>query len=93
MTDTFDKLKAMLAEKKTISNEDIQKMVADHGDMTPEELTELEAERLEAEKENKTEEVSLDDYLAALKVLDDATEGSDEYKKAEATVEKYEAGG
>ncbi|MEM6281648.1 MAG: hypothetical protein AAF787_05615 [Chloroflexota bacterium] len=93
MTETFDKLKAMLAEKKTISNDDIQKMVADHGDMTPEEMIELEAERLEAEKENKTEEVSLDDYLAALKVLDSAAEGSDEFKKAEATVEKYEAGG
>jgi hypothetical protein len=95
MTETFDKLKALLDEKKTVSNEDIQKMVGDHGEMTPEEITELEALKLEAEKVTKKagEEVSLDDYLAALKVLDEAAEGSDEYKKAEAAVEKYEAGG
>ncbi len=92
MTETFDKLKAMLDEKKTISNDDIQKMVTDHGEMTAEEMVELEAKKLEVEKENKTEEVSLDDYLAALKVLDEAAEGSDEHKKAEATVQKYEAG-
>lgn len=93
MTETFDKLKALLADKNVLSNEDIESMVKEHGDMTPEEMTELEAAKLEAEKANKTDEVSLDDYLAALKVLDSAEEGSDEYKKAEATVEKYESGG
>jgi outer membrane PBP1 activator LpoA protein len=93
MTDTFDKLKATLQDKKSLSNEEIQKIVDEHGEMTTEELIELEAERLEVEKADKSDEVSLDDYLAALKVLDDATEDSDEYKKAEVTVEKYEAGG
>lgn len=93
MTETFDKLKALLEEQKTLSAEEIQKMVGEHGEMTGEEMVELEAKKLEVEKENKTEEVSLDDYLAALKVLDDADEGSDEYKTAEATVQKYEAGG
>lgn len=92
MTETFDKLKAMLEDKKTLSAEDIQKMVSDHGEMTPDEAVELEAKKLEVEKANKTDEVSLDDYLAALKVLDNAAEGSDEYKQAEATVDKYEAG-
>lgn len=93
MTETFDKLKALLAEQKTLSAEDIQKMVDEHGEMSGEEMVELEAKKLEVEKANKTEEVTLDDYLAALKVLDEADEGSDEYDKAEATVQKYEAGG
>lgn len=93
MTEAFDKLKALLAEKKSISQEDVDKIEGEHGKMTDDERILLEAEKLDAEKANKTEEVSLDDYLAALKVLDSAAEGSDEYKKAEATVDKYEAGG
>jgi len=34
----------------------------------------------------------MEQYLAACKVLDTAPAGSDEYKKAEALVEKYEKG-
>ncbi len=93
MSETFDKLKAVLAEKKTLTNDEVEKMVAEHGEMTDEEKIELEAQKLEAEKANKSEEVTLDDYLAALKVLDSAEEGSQDYKQAEAKVEKYEAGG
>jgi hypothetical protein len=93
MSETFDKLKAVLAENKTLTNEDVEKLVAEHGEMTNEEKIELEAQKLEAEKANKSDEVSLDDYLAALKVLDSAEEGSAEYQEAESKVEKYEAGG
>ncbi len=93
MSETFDKLKAVLAQKKTLTNDEVEKMVAEHGEMTDEEKIELEAQKLEAEKANKSEEVTLDDYLAALKVLDSAEEGSEDYKQAEAKVEKYEAGG
>lgn len=92
MTDAFDKLKALLAEKKTLTQEDVEKIEGEHGKMTDEERILLEAEKLDVEKANKTDEVSLDDYLAALKVLDSAEEGSDEYKKADETVKKYEAG-
>lgn len=93
MTETFDKLMAMLKDKQTLTPEDITSAESEHGEMTDEERIELEAAKLDAEKANKTEEVSLDDYLAALKVLDSAEEGSDAYKEAEAKVEKYEAGG
>ena len=93
MTEAYDKLKAMLEEKKTLTNEDVEKMQAEHGNMTDEEKFDLEAKKLELEKADKTDEVTMDDYLAALKVLDEAAEGSDEYKKAEATVDKYESGG
>ena len=35
----------------------------------------------------------MDDYLKASAVLDSAPEGSDEYNKALAIVEKFESGG
>jgi hypothetical protein len=34
----------------------------------------------------------MDEYLAATQTLDSAEEGSDEYKKALAIVEKFESG-
>lgn len=92
MTETFDKLKTLLAEKKTLTNDDIQNMVKEHGEMTGEEFVKLEAEKLEIEKTNKTEEITLEAYQAALKVLDTADEGSEEYKKAEAIADKFESG-
>jgi len=91
MSATFDKLKELLKSKGALTNEEIEAAVAASGDMTPEEHALLEAERLEAAK-SAGGKVSMDDYLAALKVLDSAAEGSDEYKKAEALVEKYESG-
>ena len=92
MTETFDKLKTLLTEQKTLSNEDVSAMEAEHGEMTDEEKMELEAVKLEIERENR-DSVSLDDYLAALQVLDEANEGSDAYQQAEATVQQYESGG
>ncbi|PJF23051.1 MAG: hypothetical protein CUN56_02915 [Phototrophicales bacterium] len=91
-SETYQKLKALLDEKKTLTKEDIDKFVAEHGDMTDEEKMQLEADRLEAEKSNKEETITMEQYLEACKVLDTAEEGSDEYKKAEAIVNKYESG-
>jgi hypothetical protein len=91
MSATFDKLKELLKAQGTLSNEEMEKAIAESGPLTPEEITALESEKLELAKA-KTDTVSMDDYLAALKVLDSAAEGSDEYKKAEALVEKYESG-
>ncbi len=93
MTEAYDKLKALLDQQKTLSNEDVEKIETKHGKMTDEEKFDLEAKKLEIEKANKTEGVSLDDYLAALKVLDEAEAGSDAYKAAEKKVETYETGG
>lgn len=91
MTDSYDTLKAMLESQGTLSAEDIQKVVAEKGEMTPDEMIQLESDKAEKDKSRAT--VTMDDYLAALKVLDSAEEGSDEYKKAEAIVDKYESGG
>ena len=91
MSDTFDKLKELLTKQGTLSNEEVEKVVAEHGEMTDDEKLWLESEKHRLERA-KDESVSMDDYLAALKVLDSAEEGSDEYKKAETTVNKYESG-
>lgn len=91
-SETYQKLKAILDDKKALTKEEIDKFVADHGDMSDEEKMQLEADRLEAEKTTKDEAVTMEQYLEACKVLDTAAEGSEEYKKAEAIVNKYESG-
>lgn len=92
MSETFDKLKAKLEADKKLSNEDIESAVKEHGDLTDDERVWLESERYKLERE-QDQTITMDQYLEALKVLDNSEEGSDEYKNAEALVEKYEAGG
>ena len=89
---TFEKLKELLKNQGTLSNDDVAKLEGEHGTLSDEEKMWLESEKLEIEKQ-KTETVTMDQYLEALKVLDSAAEGSDEYNKAEALVDKYESGG
>jgi hypothetical protein len=91
MSATFDKLKAILADKKTLTNEQITAAIGESGEMTPEELTWIESERLRLEREG-SETITLEAYLEASKVLDTADPSSDEYKKAEVIVNKYESG-
>jgi hypothetical protein len=94
MSDTFDKLKALLEKQKSLSNEDVEKLVAEHGAMTDEEKITLESEKARIEREERQKDsVTMDQYLEALKTLDSAAEGSDEFKKAEEIVNKYESGG
>ncbi len=92
MSATFDKLKELLAKQGSLSNEEVEKAVAEHGAMTDEEKMWLEAERHKLER-SKTESVTLEQYLEASKILESAAEGSEEYKKAEAIVNRYESGG
>jgi hypothetical protein len=89
MTATFDTLKAMLLDKKTLSNEQVEQTVAASGAMTDDEKMWLEAEK---HKLSRTATITMEDYLAASKILDTAPEGSDEYKKAEELVNRYESG-
>jgi hypothetical protein len=92
MSETFDKLKELLAKQGNLSEDDINKAIAASGAMNDTERTQLEAERYEKERA-KDQKITLEQYLEASKVLDSAAEGSDEYKKALALVEKYESGG
>ena len=92
MSETFNKLKALLDEKGSLSAEDIEKMSTEHGAMTPQEVIDLESLKLKKSKEGRTE-VTMEQYLEATKTLDTAAEDSEEYKKAEAIVTAFEAGG
>ncbi len=92
MSETFDKLKELLAKQGNLSEDDINKAIAATGAMSDDERTKLEAERYEKER-SKDQKITLEQYLEASKVLDSAAEGSDEYKKALTLVENYESGG
>lgn len=88
MSASFDKLKGMLETKGSLSQDDIDGVVKADGEMTPNEIVELEVMRLK--KGDGRGQVSMDAYLKATKILDEATEGSDEYKKAEEVVNAFE---
>jgi hypothetical protein len=91
MSETFTKLKELLVSQNKLSAEDITQLETAHGALTDDERVELEAERHRVER-SQDETVTMDQYLAALKVLDSVPEGSDEYKTADALVQKYERG-
>jgi hypothetical protein len=91
MSETFDKLKALLAEQKDLSVEDVEKQVKETGDMTDDEKMWLESEKMKLQRQDDAT-VTMDEYLAATQTLDSAEEGSDAYKKALAIVEKFESG-
>jgi hypothetical protein len=90
MTETFDKLKALLEEKGALTDEEITNMVGAHGEMTPEENMELSAQIHERKRAQETT-VTMEQYLEAMKVLDTAAEGSREYQQAEEIVNKFES--
>lgn len=92
MSEAFDKLKELLEKQGTLSNDDVEKLTKEHGELTDEEKMWLESEKLKKERD-KEATVTMDQYLEATKILDTAEEGSEEYKKAEAIVEKFESGG
>lgn len=90
MSATFDKLKALLNEKQSLTNEDVASAIAADGDMSAEEKMWLEAERHKLARAAST--ITLEQYLEASKVLDTADPASAEYKTAEDIVNKYESG-
>jgi hypothetical protein len=92
MSETYSKLKELLDKQGKLDKEEIEKMIAAHGDMTPDELTTLEAERHKKER-SQSSLPTMDEYLAASKILDTTTEGSEEYNKALKIVEAFEGGG
>jgi hypothetical protein len=92
MSATFDKLEALLKANGTLTNEEVEKAVAEHGAMTDDEALTLEADRHKLTRAAGAK-ITMDEYLAASKILDTADEGSDEFKKAEEIVNKYESGG
>jgi hypothetical protein len=84
MSEDFDKLKAKLAETHNLTDEEVTA-----AKLTDEEKLWLNAERY-ARQRDKQEVITLDQYVAANKVLDTAPETSPEYKEALKVVELYE---
>jgi hypothetical protein len=84
MSENFDRLKAKLAETGTLTDEEIQS-----ASLTEEEKIWLNAERY-ARQRDKQEVITLEQYVAANKVLDTATEGSPEYVEAQRIIDLYE---
>jgi hypothetical protein len=85
MSENFDKLKAKLAETGTLTDDEINAATG----LTDEEKIWLNAERYDKQRDKQTA-ITLDQYVAANKVLDSAAEDSPEYKEALKTVEAYE---
>jgi uncharacterized membrane protein YgaE (UPF0421/DUF939 family) len=88
MTTTFDKLKAALEAKGTLTDEEIAAAIKEQGDMTPEEAVQLSAEIHERKRASETK-ITLEQFLEANKVLDTAAPDSEEYKKAQQVVDAY----
>ncbi|MBN1201496.1 MAG: hypothetical protein JXJ20_06535 [Anaerolineae bacterium] len=88
MTESFDKLKAMLADKDTLTQDEIKQVVEEHGEMTPEENMWLEAELHERKRASQST-VTMEQFLEANKVLESAAPDSDEYKAAQKTVDAF----
>lgn len=87
MSATFDKLMKMLDEKGSLVNTDIEAVTKELGEMTPQEMIDLSAAQI---KKQPRTEITMEQYLAATKVLDTTAEGSPEYEAALKVVETYE---
>jgi hypothetical protein len=87
MSAAYDKLVKLLEEKGSLENTDIESATKELGEMTPQEMIDLSAAQLK--KQPKTA-ITMEQYLAATKVLDSAAEGSPEYEAALKVVEAYE---
>lgn len=84
MSENFEKLKAKLAESGNLTDEEISA-----AGLTDEEKIWLNAERY-ARQRDKQEVITLEQYVAANKVLDTAPEGSTEFNDAQKIVDAYE---
>jgi hypothetical protein len=91
MTATFDKLKAALEAKGTLTEEEIAQAVKDGGEMTAEENLWLSAEMHERQRTTQ-KKVTLEEFMEANKILDTADPSSEEYKNAEKIADAYLAG-
>jgi hypothetical protein len=85
MSENFDKLKAKLTETGTLTDDEINAATG----LTDEEKIWLNAERY-AKQRDKQEVITLEQYVAANKVLDSAAEGSPEFVEAQKVVDAYE---
>ena len=85
MSEAYDKLKAKLAETGNLTDEEISTAAG----LTDEEKIWLNADRYDKLRDKQVV-ITLEQYVAANKVLDTAPEGSPEFVEAEKIVNAYE---
>jgi hypothetical protein len=90
MTETFDKLKALLESQGTLTDDDIAKMESEHGALEDDERIWISAE-VHDRNSRAGDEITLDQYVAAAGVMDSAEPGSPEYEEAKKIVEAFES--
>ena len=90
MTETFEKLKALLHQQGSLTDAEIEAAESETGVLTDEERVWISAEQHDLLK-REGEAITLDQYLAATQVLDSADPGSAEYQEATRIVEAFES--
>jgi hypothetical protein len=90
MTVAFDKLKAMLNEKGSLSDAEIAQVESESGALTDDERLWLSVE-LHDRKKRAGDEITVEQYVQATQVLETAAPGSPEYVEAERIITAFEA--
>ena len=105
MSKSFDEIMKVIEETGDIPDEKAKTIIEEHGPLTADEKKQIGSAikmrkqlKQEAEKkkdgdkpdEKKDDEVTMDDYLQALSVLDSEGATAEEKKQAQAVKEKFE---
>ncbi len=102
MSKTFDELMKILNDQGEIPDEKAKAIIAEHGPLSEEEKKQLAAaikmkkaltKKDDQKKEDKPGdgEVSMDDYIQALSVLDSEAATAEEKEKAKKVIDKFES--
>ena len=91
VTPAFEKLKATLESKGSLTDEEIAQAISEYGRMTPDETAWLSAEMHERQRASQAT-VTMEQFLAASHVLDNADPASAEYQAAQRIVDAFLTG-
>jgi hypothetical protein len=97
MTKAFDEIMKIIGEKGEIPDEKAKEIITEHGALTADEKKEVAAairmKKALTGKEQPTsgDEITLEDYMAALSVLDSDGASEEDRKKAQQVKDKFEA--
>jgi hypothetical protein len=87
----FEVLQKIIEEKGKFTPEDMERVTKEHGELSEQEKADIAALQLEAEKKQK-KAVTFEEFVEATKTMESAKEGSEGWKKAKETVDRFEAG-
>ena len=91
MTEAFERLKALLNEKGSLTEEDITQVESELGhSLTDEERLWLSAEQHDR-MAREGAEITVEQYVQATQTLESAEPGSPEYQEAERIIQAFES--